>query len=205
MNARDPVERLLQSAFDLWLADSPEARRACAALDGRCIAVELSDIRVSLSLLPGPDGLRVTLAECTPDARIRATGPDLLRMLRAGGAKSAPGRLHIDGDAEVAQRFRDLFGLVRFEPEERLSRLIGDVPAHELGRLWRGIAAFGRDTLRAVGDMAGEYLHYEARTLPTRHEIEGFNRAVDTLRDDVARAEARLLHAQHAPNRDTPA
>lgn len=193
MNAADPLQRMLQSAFDLWLADSPEARTECAALAGRSIAVELTDLRADLTLRPNAHGIAVTFEHAAaPDARIRATSSDLLRIVAARGAHGTPGRLHIEGDAEVAQRFRGMLRLVRFDPEERLAQLVGDVPAHQLGRLFRGVAAFGLETARTLGDMAGEYLHYENRALPTRAEVRGFVAAVDTLREDVDRAAARL-------------
>lgn len=193
MNAAEPLQRLLQAGFDAFLADSPEARAECAALAGRHVVVELTDLRTGLTLSPHAGGLAVSLEQRPePDARIRATSSELLRLVSARGTRGAPGRLHIEGDAEVAQRFRGMLRLAHFEPEERLAQVIGDVPAHQLGRLFRGVAAFGLETARTVGDMAGEYLHFESRELPTRHEVERFVGAVDALRDDVERAEARL-------------
>ena len=37
-----------------------------------------------------------------------------------------------------------------------------------------------------------EYLQEESRAVPSRHEVDTFRQQVDTLRDDVARFEARL-------------
>jgi ubiquinone biosynthesis protein UbiJ len=42
----------------------------------------------------------------------------------------------------------------------------------------------------------GEYLREESRAVPTRDEVVGFRDQVDTLRDDVARFEARLKAAE---------
>ena len=181
----------LQAAFDLWLRDSPEVRADCGALAGRCIAVEATDLGTELCLRPEVDGIAVTLeAAVAPDVRISAPAIDLLRMVRGGGT-SAP-RLVITGDAELAQRVRALFRRVRFDPDERLAALVGDIPAHQLGRAFRGVAAFGRDTVRSLTEMAGEYLQYETRALPTKVEVATFVAEVDTLRDDVERAAVRL-------------
>jgi ubiquinone biosynthesis protein UbiJ len=37
-----------------------------------------------------------------------------------------------------------------------------------------------------------EYLQEESRDVPSRYEVERFAQQVDSLRDDVARLEARL-------------
>jgi ubiquinone biosynthesis accessory factor UbiJ len=191
MTAPAPVQRLLQAAFDFWMKDTPEVRADCAALAGRCIAVELTDLGTELCLRPRAAGIAVTLdTSDDPDVRIAATSGDLLRIAR--GTQTPPPRLVISGDAELAQSVRALFRRVRFDPDERLAALVGDVPAHQLGRAFRAVATFGRDSVNALTGMAGEYLQYEARTLPSKAEVETFVGAVDEVRDGVERAAARM-------------
>jgi ubiquinone biosynthesis accessory factor UbiJ len=191
MTALEPVQRLLQAAFDFWIKDTPEVRADCAALSGRCIAVELTDLDTELCLRPNESGMAVSLATSDdPDVRIAATSGDLLRMIR--GSQTPPPRLVVSGDAELAQSVRALFRRVRFDPDERLASLIGDVPAHQLGRAFRAVSSFGRESFDSVTRMAGEYLQYEARALPTRTEVERFVDAVDEVRDGVERAAARF-------------
>lgn len=191
MTTPEPVQRLLQAAFDFWIKDTPEVRADCAALAGRCIAVELTDLGTELCLRPHEAGIAVTLdTPDDPDVRIAATSTDLLRMAR--GTQTPPPRLVISGDAELAQSVRALFRRVRFDPDERLAALIGDVPAHQLGRAFRAVATFGRDSVNALAGMTAEYLQYEAHTLPTKAEVETFVSAVDEIRDSVERAAARF-------------
>ena len=52
------------------------------------------------------------------------------------------GAVAISGDAELAQQFRELLGLLRPDPEEDLAGLLGDVPAHQLARLVRAGAGW---------------------------------------------------------------
>lgn len=193
------MNALLKSAIAFWMADAPEARRRCGALAGKCVVVELSDLGVVFALRPGEDGIEVQLRD-DPDAhaRIRAPSLDLLRLSRGVGSGDAIGRVHIEGDAELAQAMRDLLRDVPFDAEERLARIIGDVPAHELGRVARGVDALARDTLRRMEQMLGEFLKHESRDLPRPDEVSRFVAAVDALRDDVARAEARLQRIQVA-------
>ncbi len=193
------MSALLQSAVDFWMADAPEARQRCASLAGKCVVVELSDLGIAIALRPGADGIAVQVGdEPAADARIRAPSLDLLRMSRGVGSGDATGRIHIEGDAELAQAMRDLLRDVPFDAEERLARIVGDVPAHEFGRFARGVDALARDTLRRVEQMVGEFLKHESRDLPRPDEVSRFVAEVDALRDDVDRAEARLRRIQGA-------
>ncbi len=42
-----------------------------------------------------------------------------------------------------------------------------------------------------------EYLQEESRSTPSRYEVERFGRQLQVLRDDVARAEARLKRLEN--------
>jgi ubiquinone biosynthesis accessory factor UbiJ len=187
------LSAFLQYAVDTWLADAPEARARCAALAGSTVAVELTDLGVELCLRPNADGIAVSVERTTEaDARIRARSVDLLRLSTGEGATGAPGRLHIEGDAELAQAVRDLMRSVPFDPEERLARLIGDIPAHQAGRMARGVHGFMRDTAWRIAAMGSEFLQYETRDLVRPDEVAAFVAEVDALRDDLERAAARL-------------
>ena len=76
--------------------------------------------------------------------------------------------------------------------EEELSRLVGDVAAHRLGSVARGLADWGLKAADTLALDAGEFLTEESRQIPTRYELEEFLDAVDTMRNDVDRLEARL-------------
>lgn len=193
MSDRDPLRRLLQSALDAWFADAPEAHARCAALNGRSVVIEIEDLGFEFTLYPGASGLRVgSGADAESDARLRAGAFDLFRLARNSGAKGAPGRIHIEGDAELAEEMRDILRSVPFDPEERLARVVGDVPAHEAFRALRGLLEIGRRTADEAGVMIAEYLKYESRDLPTRHEVEEFVHDVDEIHDAVERVAARL-------------
>jgi ubiquinone biosynthesis protein UbiJ len=57
----------------------------------------------------------------------------------------------------------------------------------------RGVLDFGRRAGTTFTQNVGEYLQEEGRDLPTRPEMNEFLEAVDRLRDDVERAEAKLV------------
>ena len=92
----------------------------------------------------------------------------------------------------LAQQFQKLLRFGRPDLEEELSGVIGDVAAHGIGRFVRGIEEWGREARSTMRQNVSEYLQEESRTVPGRHEVDGFRESVNTLRDDVARFEARL-------------
>ena len=47
-----------------------------------------------------------------------------------------------------------------------------------------------------MGANIREYLQEESRTVPSRYETNAFRQRVESLRDDVARFEARLKHLE---------
>jgi ubiquinone biosynthesis protein UbiJ len=102
------------------------------------------------------------------------------------------GDVRIDGDAELAQKFRELALLLRPDLEEELSLVLGDVPAHQLGRFARAAFAWTRKAAATTVRNVAEYLGHERQDLVPRSEAEQFLQGVDTLREDVDRLAARI-------------
>jgi len=76
--------------------------------------------------------------------------------------------------------------------EEVLAQNIGDIPAHQAGRLLRGSLDWIMSTRGKLREDIGEYLQEEVRLLPSRNEIEAFMDDVSKTRSDVDRLEARI-------------
>src|SRR5690606_41624565 len=99
--------------------------------------------------------------------------------------------IRIQGDAGIGQEFQKLVRLLDIDWEHQLSRFVGGTAAHRIGRTLRGLGSGTREGARRFGENLREYLQHETRDLPLREEIEAFNDAVDALRVDFDRLEAR--------------
>jgi ubiquinone biosynthesis protein UbiJ len=188
-----PLERLLNRG----LPRSPRARQLCAELAGSTLVIEMRDM---LHLMVSSNGLTLGLAHIPPaqaasgaDAIIRGGPLGLLALgTRDAQATVQRGAVVVEGDTHIAQKFSELLRLLRPDPEEELSLLVGDVAAHQLARL----ARFGRDLGAKAADTGldnlAEFLGHERADLVPRHEGEQFLRGVDALREGVDRAAARL-------------
>ncbi len=182
----------LENVLNRGLPRSPRARQLCLQLAGKSLAIEVRDItRVRLSSTGST--LALSVSEAPAEATLSG-GP--LALLGLLGGSPQPllqrGDLIMGGDTQLAQSFRELLTLLRPDAEEELSLFVGDVPAHQLGRLARSGLAFGRKAAATAVTNAAEYLAHERAELVPRAEGEQFLRGVDAVREDVDRLQARL-------------
>lgn len=191
------LERL-EAILNRNVATSRRAQALARQLEGRVMSLTVEG--TPLAFYFRAEGGRLAIAsrhEGTPDASLSGSPIALLALAgpRAEGALRGGG-VRIEGDAEVAQRFRELLAEAQPEFEEELSRVFGDVAARQFANLARGLIDWGR---KAAGSFTGsvvEYLQEEGRDLPTPTEVDEFLADVDRLRDEAERLEARLARLE---------
>jgi len=188
----------LESVLNRNIADSSTARALCRRLQGKVLSVRFSNVPFGISFRS--DGERMSLDTSAAEmANATLTGTPFSLMQLASPKPEAAlrsGAVHIEGDAEVAQTFSELLKHARPDLEEELSRVIGDVAAHQVGNVARSALSFGKRAADTFALNVAEYLTEEGRDLPTRVEADEFNAGVDKLRDDVERLEARLAQLE---------
>ena len=182
----------LENVLNRGLPRSPRAQQLCAELTGRSVAVEVREI-TRLLLESTGSTLRITRGAAGADAEI-VGGPFGLLALGAERPEAVlqRGDVEIRGDAELAQKFRELVLLLRPDLEEELSGFIGDVPAHQIGRFARMARGWTHRAARTTAENLAEYLAHERQHLVPRNEGDQFLRGVDAVREDVDRLEARI-------------
>jgi len=194
MSAREAAFAVLENVLNRYIKLDPTALGRLAPLHGKRIRLHIRGLELDLNLVPAPDGIQLYPEfEGEPDCTLSGAP---LAFARLGGGEQADqlfaGAVEIRGDTEAGQRFGDLLAGLDIDWEEQLSRLTGDVAAHQVGSGARAAGRWGRQTADILPADLAEYLQEEARLLPTRIESEEFVTAVDTLRDDVERLEARI-------------
>jgi ubiquinone biosynthesis protein UbiJ len=188
----------LESVLNRNIAQSSTARELCRRLQGKILSVRFEHLPLAISF--ASDGERMALDTNASDAANATLTGSPLSLLQLASPKPEvalrSGAVHIEGDAEVAQTFSELLKHARPDLEEELSRVIGDVAAHQVGNAARSMLAFGRRASDTFAQNVSEYLTEEGRDLPTRVEADEFVAGVDKLRDDVDRLEARLVQLE---------
>ena len=190
----ESLYRPLAAALNRGIRESASARALCQELEGRSLAIRLDPpgIRLRLAI---HDGTLVAGPDSGEPADASLAGSVLgFHRLVFGDAADAirRGDVQLGGDTDIAERFQALLNYARPDPEEELSRLVGDVAAHQLGEAARSLAGWARDVADSFSRSLAEYLQEERRDLPTRFEMDEFLDDVDRLANDVDRAAARL-------------
>lgn len=181
----------LEAALNPLLRADPEIPPRLAALDGTVIALVMEGSGLTFYLLPGANGIRV-LDEYEGEPTVRIRGAPLALARQWFGQRVGGGEIVVEGDVTVGREFQTLLARLEFDWEELWSRILGDVAAHHVGRFWRGLRGWRQQAGDTLWRDGGEYLQQELRALPPRPAVEQFLSAVDTLRDDVDRLNARL-------------
>jgi ubiquinone biosynthesis accessory factor UbiJ len=187
----------LENVLNRGLPRSPRAQQLCAELAGRRLLVAVTGLQV----LVESTGVSLKLSVVNPEALVSAppeatvTGGPLSLLALSGSDPEAViqrGDVRIEGDAELAQKFRELALLLRPDLEEELSLVLGDVPAHQVGRLARALVGWTQKAATTTLHNVAEYLGHERQDLVPRSEADSFLRGVDSLREDVDRLAARI-------------
>ena len=118
-------------------------------------------------------------------------GPESLPAL-ARGQEHFMHSVHVSGNAKLASEVLMLVRHLRWDAEEDLARIFGDVAAHRVAGAAKALLAWQADAARRLSESAVDFLVTEKRWLVTRAEHEALAAGVARLRDDLERLEARL-------------
>jgi ubiquinone biosynthesis protein UbiJ len=196
--ANSPLIAPLEALLNRAIAGSTPARSRLRTLTGRAFALRIliapNQQLLRLRLVAGESTLAVSIDDDPADAVVSGTPLALLALLAGrGSGRTGTTGVSIEGDAETVQAFEKLLQEAQPDVEAELARLIGDTPAHHLSQITRsGIDWFRRAT-DAMARNVGEYLTEESRDTVARTELDIWLSAVDHLREDVDRAEARVV------------
>ena len=100
--------------------------------------------------------------------------------------------VRLSGDAEFAQALAFVLQNLRPEPEEELSRFIGDAGAQRLVGFIRASATQWKLIAENLLDNTAHYVVTENPMVVGRDDLDNFNQDVNQLRDAVVRIEKRI-------------
>lgn len=177
------------AAVNHLLTGADWARRKLAPHAGKIAAFDVFPARFAVEV--SAEGmLKAAGADAPAAVTIRLTHLNLPALL--AGGESAWRSAEVEGDAEFAAAISQVAANLRWDAEEDLSRVVGDVAAHRLADAGRAWAAWPRQAARSLAENAAEYLTEEAQLLVTPLQASEFVREVDALRDDAERLEKRI-------------
>ena len=183
------------SATNHLLAQAGWARQRLMAHAGRTARLELAPVG-SIDFSVSADGyLAAWTGEDPPDVVLRLPLATLPKGL-AEGMEAVMREVRIEGNAEFADALGFVFRNLRWDLEEDLSRLVGDIAAHRLVDGGRRFGAAGRETLERFGGNLVEYLTEEQPLLLPRPLLAELAAEAAALRDAVGRLDKRIARIE---------
>ena len=178
------------------LALDESALQGCAEMQGCCITIDITDLDIQLYCHPGSGGLR--LSRQAPPREVDASISGRLMALVNLGTQddklstSISERVSFHGNVALAQKVQRILAELDIDWEEALARHTGDVLAFQVHQRARKLGEWLQSSADSLLQTSSEYIREEARLSPTQPEYRQFQSRLTGLKNDVARAEARL-------------
>ena len=140
----------------------------------------------SVALTIQEDG---SFAPAMPDAPVDVTLiPNPLAWLISSDARFiASGE-----DAVLAKELAETLGKMRWDAEEDLSRVLGDIAAHRLASTATGVLEWHRNAAETIARSWAEYWQEENPMLAQPGQVHAFFKEVDELHDRVEQLEKKI-------------
>lgn len=179
----------LLAAINHLLGQSAWARDKLIPFAGHTAQIKLPPFEAAF--LIGADGC---LAGSSPEAEpeVSIALPATTPLLALQGKDAVMRAARIEGSAEFAEALGFVIRNLRWDAEEDLSKIVGDIAAHRIVAGSREFAAWQQQAARNFAENLAEYFTEEQPMIARQADIAGFSNDIDRLRDDVARLEKRI-------------
>lgn len=175
------------------LVYDPASKLALAALDGRVLAVELSELKTTFYLLPDNSGLRIqSYYEGSVDTRLRGSVPALLGLLNSERLNLKDSGVEVFGSTGLLISLQEIMTNLELDWEEALSQVVGDIAGPQSANVLRSLGRWLSGRRQTAEQRLSEYLTEELRGSPARAELDFFYQQVDELRLTADRLAARI-------------
>lgn len=183
------------SATNHLLSQSGWARTRLQPHAGRTARLAIAPL-AELDFSVSAEGyLAAWSGEDAPEVLLRLAAVDLPRLL-VDGLETAMRHVRIEGNAEFADALGFVFRHLRWDAEEDLSRVFGDIAAHRLVEGGKHLVGEGRRSLERVSGNLAEYLTEESPLLVPRNALAELSQDVIALRDALGRLDKRVFRLE---------
>lgn len=185
----------VETAVNGALEYDPATLNAIAELAGKVLTVECTLPPLTFHIIHTEQGISLmSRYEGIADTTLRGTALSLASLAVDGEDRvSFYGTgVEVRGDHDLLRQIRKILKNLDVDWEGALAKLIGDVPAHLVGKSLRGAAKWQKQAAERAGSAAAAFTQEEVRLTPSSAEAEQFNREVRLLSEDVDRLAARL-------------
>lgn len=186
---------LLTRILNHLITQNNWARGELQPFSGQTVTIHLGPTNANLTILEN-GGLAMAGESALSDASISLSPSLALRILAKD--VSASNQVQITGNTELAKALAKVLQGMRWDYEEDLSKIIGDIPATQANAFAKKTFSEAKSKVINMTEMLTEYWQEENPLIAKKRHVEAFVKDVDQLRDDVERLEKRIEKLKHA-------
>jgi ubiquinone biosynthesis protein UbiJ len=189
------IEAVIESALNNYIALDPELPAKLEGFAGKVICLDIVGSGQKLYLAVHNRHIEVNSSyDHEPDVILRGSVMALFKMSlqRNVAPLLLKGEVEIIGNMRLGRAFKALLADMHIDWEEQLANRTGDVIAHELFKNARKFVDWGKRSAESITMDVSEYLQEESRDVVTAAELQTFYAAVDDLRTDTDRLQAKI-------------
>jgi len=179
----------LLAAVNHVLRQASWAGAKLAPFAGHTAQIKLSPFEGAFTVIEGGQ-LTAPAPGAKPEVTISLPATAPLLFLQGTDAVMRAARL--EGSAEFAEALGFVVRHLRWDVEEDLSKMFGDIVAHRLVGGTRSFGSWQQQAAKNLAENLAEYFTEEQPMIARRGDIEEFSSDIDRLRDDLARLEKRV-------------
>lgn len=172
------------------LAQESWARAVLQKHAGKLACIDLEVLQIRLRVAADGHVMNESDGDAPEDVRLHIKLADL--PLIAQDSTRAVSYVKIEGDADFAQSISQLSQDLRWEVEDDLSRVVGDIAARRFVGGGRQVVHFIGQTHQKLQENFADYFLEENPLLVRPRAVQAFADQVNKTRDDVERLMKRL-------------
>lgn len=185
----------LETAINGALKLDPATCKQLASLNGHIFELHCTLPELEFFMIPGDGEVRLCgVLDGKADTTLTGSADELLKLALSTDPASTliNGKLELHGDSNALIELQKIIAGLELDWEAPLSRLFGDVAAHEIGRGLRKGFQFAKQGLQKLQRQGKEFLVEESDLFPPRWQVDNFYRDIEQLKLRAERLEARL-------------
>jgi len=180
---------LLVPALNHLLAQEPWAKRQLTPHAGKIACLDLSPLLIRLQI--SAEGLLDPAdSDAVANVTIRINPADLPVIMQ--DKQRAISYVKLEGDADLAQTLSELGKNLRWDAEQQLSALFGDLAGRRMAGAGKAVLAHLHNTGKKLQENLAEYFLEENPMLIRPARVAEFSEQVSRTRDDVERLMKRI-------------
>jgi ubiquinone biosynthesis protein UbiJ len=204
---KDPETKILESLVNKAMDYDPSTKSGLRDLYGRVIKIKCIAPKLSLYILFEKESVKLK-KQYENFVDLKLTGTAL-----SFGAFSInidqqvsffDSGIYVSGDQEVLSQLQKLLKNLDIDWEAALSDIIGDIPAHAVGRSVRSSLQWKKNILKRTTKVAVEFGQEEIQIIPSPIEVMNFADSVKKVQNEVERLTLKIYKLTTKLNNSVP-